>query len=148
VPTGLDIKSLVFKGGRKWLTEYYKFDSGSEKDFAESLENDNRTVIHWLRPAKEQFDLQYKFDGQIHQYEPDFVVETNDMCYLVEVKRRSEMNDPMVIAKRDRGVKYCKLASAWCIANHHKPWKYLFIPHDAITSTTSFDSYLEHFIIE
>lgn len=147
VPTGLDIKSLVFKGGAKWLTEYYKFDSGSEKDFAVSLENDPK-VKHWLRPARDQFDLQYKYEGQVHAYEPDFVVETEDMCYLVEVKRRSEMTDGQVLAKRDRGVKYCKLASAWCIANHHKPWKYLFIPHDFITETTSFDAYLEHFIVE
>ena len=77
-----------------------------------------------------------------------FVVETEDMCYLVEVKRRSEMTDGQVLAKRDRGVKYCKLASAWCIANHHKPWKYLFIPHDFVTETTSFDAYLKNFIVE
>lgn len=147
VPTGLDIKSLVFKGGNKWLTEYYKFDSVSEKDFALACEND-RKVIHWLRPAKTQFDLKYKFEGQVHDYEPDFVVETEDMCYLVEVKRRDEMTKPQVIAKRDRGVEYCKLASAWCIANGHKPWKYLFIPHDEITETTSFDKFITHFIVE
>ena len=70
------------------------------------------------------------------------------MCYLVEVKRSSELNDPQVIAKRDRGVKYCKLASQWCIANGHKPWKYLLIPHDKITTITSFDAYTNNFIVE
>lgn len=147
LPSGLEIKSQVFKGGTKWLTEYYKFDSSSEQDFAIACEND-RKVIHWLRPAKTQFDIQYKFEGQIHDYEPDFVVETEDMCYLVEVKRRSEMTDPQVVAKRDRGVQYCKLASSWCIANGHKPWKYLFIPHDEITETTSFEKFIIHFVVE
>lgn len=147
LPSGLEIKSCVFKGGNKWLTEYYKFDSGSEKDFAISLENDPH-VIHWLRTTKDQFELQYKYGGLTHDYEPDFVVETEDMCYLVEVKRSSELNDPQVIAKRDRGVKYCKLASQWCIANGHKPWKYLLIPHDKITTITSFDAYTNNFIVE
>lgn len=147
VPTGMDIKSIVFRGGKKWLTEFYKFDSGSEKDFAVSLEND-RKVIHWLRPTKDQFDLQYKFEGIVHEYEPDFVVETDDTCYLVEVKRRSEMNDPQVLAKKQRGLDYCKKATQWCIANHHKPWKYLFIPHDQITETTSFESYLINFLVK
>lgn len=147
VPTGMDIKSIVFRGGKKWLTEFYKFDSGSEKDFAVSLEND-RKVIHWLRPAKDQFDLQYKFEGIVHEYEPDFVVETEDTCYLVEVKRRSEMNDPQVLAKKQRGLDYCKKATQWCIANHHKLWKYLFIPHDQITETTSFESYLINFLVK
>ena len=147
VPTGMDIKSIVFRGGKKWLTEFYKFDSGSEKDFAVSLEND-RKVIHWLRPTKDQFDLQYKFEGIVHEYEPDFVVETEDTCYLVEVKRRSEMNNPQVLAKKQRGLDYCKKATQWCIANHHKPWKYLFIPHDQITETTSFESYLINFLMK
>lgn len=147
LPTGLDIRSCVFRGGSKWLTEFYKFDSESEQIFAISLEND-RKVIHWLRPTSDQFDLQYKYEGISHNYEPDFVVETEDTCYLVEVKRRSELNDGMVLAKKERGIKYCKIASQWCIANGHKPWKYMLVPHDQITTTTSFDSYVTNFVYE
>ena len=70
------------------------------------------------------------------------------MIIFLSVKRRSEMTDPQVVAKRDRGVQYCKLASSWCIANGHKPWKYLFIPHDEITETTSFEKFIIHFVVE
>lgn len=146
IPFGLDIKSCTFKGGSKWLTEFFKFDSGSERSFAISLEND-RKVIHWLRLARDQFDLQYKFEGINHNYEPDFVVETEDACYLVEIKRRNEMDDPMVIAKKERALSYCKIASKWCIANHSKSWKYMLIPHDRVTETTSFDAYILHFVV-
>jgi len=147
VPTGLNIRSVLFKGGRKWLTEYFKFDSGSEHDFAIACENDSK-VIHWLRPTSDQFDIQYYFDGFYHNYEPDFVVETEDCCYLVEVKRRDEINDPQVQAKKERGIKYCKLASDWCIAHGHKPWKYMLIPHDQINTTTDFQLFIDHFIYE
>ena len=32
--------------------------------------------------------------------------------------------------------------------NGHKPWKYLLIPHDKITTITSFDAYTNNFIVE
>ncbi len=76
------------------------------------------------------------------------MVEMEECCYLVEIKQRGELNDPMVLAKKERGLEYCKLASAWCIANHKKPWKYMFIPHDAITDTSNFDLFLAHFVVE
>lgn len=129
------IKSVVFKGGDKWLTEYFRFDSEPEQKLAIACEND-KNIIHWLRPTSTQFDIQYDFDGAKHNYEPDMVIETKDCCYLVEVKRRDQLNDPQVLAKKARGVEYCKIASDWCIANGLKKWTYVIIPHDAITSTS------------
>lgn len=137
------IKSIVFEGGKKWLTKYYKFDSNSERMFAMACENDP-SVIHWLRPAKDQFDITYKYNGIEHQYEPDFVVETSNCCYLIEVKARNEMDNPIVLAKKDRALEYCRIASNWCLANGHKPWKYLLIPHDLVSQTTSFDYFIDH----
>ena len=55
------------------------------------------------------------------------------------------MNDPQVQVKSRRVLEYCRLASNWCIANGYKPWKYLLIPHDRITSTTKFETYSDHF---
>ncbi len=34
----------------------------------------------------------------------DFVVETEDIIYLVKVKTSNELNDPEVLAKQERGV--------------------------------------------
>ena len=147
IPSGINIRSILFKGGKKWLTEYFKFDSASEQEFAIACENDSK-VIHWLRPTSDQFDIQYQFEGIYHNYEPDFVVETDDCCYLVEVKRKDEINDPLVIAKKERGIKYCKLASDWCIANGYKPWKYMLIPHDQINTTTDFEKFIKYFIYD
>ena len=59
---------------------------------------------------------------------PDFVVETNDMYYLVEVKASNQMDDPDVKAKKERAIQYCKVASEYNKANGHKTFKYLFIP--------------------
>lgn len=37
------------------------------------------------------------------------------MYYLVEVKTSNRLNDPEVIAKKERAVKYCKVASEYNI---------------------------------
>lgn len=50
------------------------------------------------------------------------------------------MNDPQVQVKSRRVLEYFRLAS-----NGYKPWKYLLIPHDRITSTTKFETYSDHF---
>ena len=143
-PQGMDIKSVVYKGGTKWLTEFYKFDSNSERELALACENDTK-VLRWLRPTSDQFNITYSFEGMTHNYEPDMVIETEDCCYLVEVKRRSELNNPQVLAKMERGVQYCKLASDYCSKKGYKIWKYLLIPHDEITETTSFNKFVTYF---
>lgn len=147
VPEGKNIKSIVFHGGKKWLTEFYKFDSSQEHYLAISCENDTK-VLHWLRPSSKQFDIQYLFEGQYHDYQPDLVIEAEDRCYLVEVKDSRKMNDPDVLAKKDRAVKYCKIASDWCIANGYKPWTYLLIPHDVITTTNTISDLADKFSIK
>lgn len=147
LPTGIDIKTVVFKGGSKWMTEYYKFDSNSEKKFTILCENDPN-VIHWLRPVNNQFDLYYEYQGQTHTYYPDLVVETNDAIYLVEVKRRDELEDEQVLAKKKRGVSYCKLASDKCRELGLKEWTYLLVPHDAFSTTTPFEEIVRNFKVE
>ena len=55
-------------------------------------------VINWLRPAPTEFNLTYN-DGK--QYEPNFVVKTDDLIYLVEVKGEDKENDTDVLAKKN-----------------------------------------------
>ena len=73
-----------------------------------SCENDTK-VLHWLIPAKSQFDISYEFECIKRIYGPNFVVETGGMCYLVEVKNSAEMNDPQVQVKSRRILEYCRL---------------------------------------
>lgn len=81
-----------------------------------------------------------------HRYEPDFVVETEDMFYLVEVKDSRRLTDPEVLAKKERAIKYCKVATEYNKANCHKGFKYLFIPHDMISSTSRFNALKDRFV--
>jgi type III restriction enzyme len=139
-----NISSIVYTGAKKSLTDLFKFDSEPERIFAIVCE-DSPEVINWLRPDSRQFNITYNHG---HLYEPDFVVETNDCYYLVEVKARNKMSDPDVLSKKDRAEKYCKLASAYNVAQGHKPFRYVFIPHDEILSNSSFKALKDRFVTE
>lgn len=143
-PMDRNIKSIVYDGAQKSVTTPYKFDSNPERLFALACDN-SPEVLRWLRPAPSQFNITY---NRGHRYEPDFVVETDDMYYLVEVKAKNKMNDPDVLAKKDRAIKYCKVASEYNLANGHKAFKYLFIPHDEVSAASSFNNLKSRFIEE
>lgn len=140
----LKIKSLIFKGGVKSILNYNKFDSEPERDLAIACES-SPEVLKWLRPAQDQFKITYDHG---RRYEPDFVVETKDCCYLVEVKGTDMLVNPDVISKKERAVSYCAKATEWCLANGHKPWKHLFIPSDQIKRTSSFSSLATAFFVK
>ena len=140
---GINIKTLAYNDGiYKSLRKPVKFDSDSERLFAIVCEI-SPEVIRWLRPSKEQFNITYN-GGK--RYEPDFVVEDDAFYYLVEVKRKDAMTDPDVLAKKDRALKYCRVASEYNLTHGHKAFKYLFIPHDEITSSSSFKNLKDRFI--
>ncbi|HOQ79043.1 MAG TPA: DEAD/DEAH box helicase family protein [Candidatus Absconditabacterales bacterium] len=141
---GENISSIVYDGARKAVTTPYKFDSEPERKFAVACEN-SPEVIQWLRPASNQFNITY---NRGKRYEPDFVVETKDLYYLVEVKDKSRLNEPDVIAKKDRAIKYCHVATEYNEAQGKKGFKYLFIPHDEIRTNSSFNSLKERFLSE
>ncbi len=141
-PGDRNIKSLVYDGAQKSVTTPYKFDSNPERLFALSCDN-SPEVLRWLRPAANQFNITY---NRGHRYEPDFVVETEDMYYLAEIKAKNKINEPEVLAKKDRAIKYCKVASEYNSAHGHKSFKYLFIPHDEISAASSFNNLKARFI--
>lgn len=139
--TGQSIKSIVYEGSRKSITDYFKFDSNPERLFALACDNSDE-VIWWLRPAAKQFNITY---NRGHEYRPDFVVETSDKYYLVEIKDREKVNDPKVLAKKERAIQYCKVATEYNKAHAHKGFEYLFIPDDQISSSSSFNTLLARF---
>jgi type III restriction enzyme len=123
------IPSKVFSGFQKACHSLYKFDSKTEKDFACLLEQD-RDVLKWLRPARNQFQIWY--DRNSKRYEPDFVVEAASVIYMVETKVARDIHSEEVQKKAQAALNYCAGATKYTAANGGKPWKYLLIPHDAV----------------
>ena len=136
------IRSVVFTGIEKGVFDRAKFDSIPELTFARLCEQDVK-VLKWLRPAPSDFDLKY---GRGHNYEPDFVVETADRCYLVEIKGEDKLNDTGVLAKKEVGIRYCQTATAVCRELHYKPWDYVFIPSKQVQPTSSMEYLCGQFV--
>jgi type III restriction enzyme len=128
------VPRYVYMGFNKACHPQYKFDSKSEKDFAQILEQD-KEIIKWLRPADKQFRIYWSNNAR--QYHPDFVVETNDTIYLVEVKARDEINTHEVQDKKRAAEMYCSYATEYTTANGGKPWKYIIVPHDMVSTNST-----------
>jgi len=122
------VKKYIFTGFLKSYYLTYKFDSSTELDFAYLLEHDDE-VLRWLRPVPNQFRI-YWGNGA-HRYEPDFIVETKAVIYMVETKANNELNKEEVVEKKKAAMEYCSVASK----ETSKPWKYVLIPHDAVVRT-------------
>ena len=139
-----NIKSILFEGIKKGVFDTAKFDSFPELLLARILEND-KSVINWLRPAQTEFNITY---NRGRHYVPDFVVETKDNFFIVEVKGEDKINDADVIAKGKKAVMFCDVASNWSKANNRKEWMYLFIPSKQILVTSSFENLVDRFIVK
>jgi type III restriction enzyme len=127
------IKRYLFGGFTKCLYELQKFDVDSERRFAVILEDDG-DVLKWFKPARSQFQIYYNKDSG---YEPDFVVEAKSGLFLCEPKRADQMQNPEVLAKKDAAVDWCKYATEHAQEHGGKAWRYLLIPHDALTGNMS-----------
>jgi type III restriction enzyme len=129
------IPSKLFSGFRKACHKLYKFDSKTEKDFAIILEDD-KDVLKWLRPAPNQFDIYWNHN--ISRYCPDFVVETEDVIYMIETKKEGDIDTPEVQEKSRSAMEYCEKATEYTTANSGKPWMYVLIPHNDVKSNMGF----------
>lgn len=121
-----------------------KFDSKPELILARVLEKDP-VVQNWLRPAPAEFNITY---NRGKRYQPDFVVETNDSFYIVEVKGEDKIDSADVISKSNRTVQFCKVASRWANATGRKPWEYIFIPSQQIKANSSFTNIVSRFLVD
>ena len=139
-----DIRTVLFTDIKKGVFSEVKLDSEEgELSFARIVERDE-DVLNWLRPSPKEFNITYNH-GQ--NYEPDFVVETDDTIYLVEVKAEKDLNNPDVIAKKKRGILYCETVTHWSEANGYKPWRYLFIPANQIFPNSTFKMIVKKFTV-
>jgi len=131
VPNLQDIPKMVFGGFKRCLFPIQKFSSNPERILAVVLEND-REDLKWVKPARGQFQIHYRFEREEHQYEPDFVVESTSSKYLLEPKMANQVDEPRVQAKATAARAWCDAASGHARDNGGKPWSYVLIPHDAI----------------
>lgn len=137
------IKKYVFRGFEKACHFEYKFDSKTEKDFAYILEND-KSVKKWMRPAPNQFRIYWSNNSR--QYLPDFLVETEEVLYLIETKALDQLNAPDVMDKKKAALNYCRYATQYTTTNGGKPWKYLLIPHNEVGQEMGFEYFAVRFI--
>ncbi len=134
-----DIGRLVFMGFKKSAHPEYKFHSKSELDFSRVLERDP-SVEKWLRPASQQFSIYWGSESR--KYEPDFVVETYEAIYLIEVKASNEVEDHDVKLKAKSAKVYCDAVSEYSKKYNKKVWHYLIIPHDQIQANSTFSFFV------
>lgn len=136
-----NIKSILFDGIMKGVFSSAKFDSKPELILARILEKDSK-VTKWLRPAQNEFNINY---NRGKHYVPDFVVETEDYSYIVEVKGEDKIEDADVIAKSKKAVQFCDVVTNWAKENSKKGWKYVFIPSKEILPSSSFNNLVNRF---
>ena len=129
-----EVRQKVFKGFSKACHTLYKFDSLPELQLARVLEQDN-AILRWLRPAPKQFNIYWGKSRQ--KYEPDFIIETADKIYMVEVKAENEVNTPDVQEKGRAGAEFCRTVSARNAENGGKPWEYAIVADKNIHSNST-----------
>ena len=116
---------------KRCLYPVQKFDSEAERELAVILDRD---AEKWFKPAKGQFQIFYKQGSTTMEYQPDFVAETKDLIYMLEPKASNQMEDAIVLAKKEAAIKWCRNSSDYSAANGGKPWRYVLIPHTAIAN--------------
>ncbi len=138
------IGQMLFGGFRRCLYPEQKFQSDPERKLALILD---RETLKWLRPVRGQFELLYRTGADTKEYQPDFVAETDGLIYMMESKARDEMESIEVQVKTEAAVKWCALATTHAQNNGGKPWRYLLIPHDAITDNMTIEGLAAQFTV-
>jgi type III restriction enzyme len=131
-----NMAKYLFGGFTRCLYPVQKFHSDSERRLAVILE---REALKWFKPAKGQFQIYYKHGADHPEYQPDFVAETETTIYMLEPKAKDEMEDPVVLLKKEVAQKWCERASGHAKEHGGKPWRYALIPHDVIAENRTLE---------
>ena len=137
-----NMSKYIFGGFERCLYELQKFDSEAERVLSLILERDAQK---WFKPAKGQFQIFYKQGATHQEYQPDFVAETDKAIYMLEPKASNQMDDAIVLLKKEAAIKWCKNATDYALANGGKPWIYLLLPHTAIATNMTIDGFASHY---
>jgi type III restriction enzyme len=137
-----NMAKYLFNGFSRCLYQVQKFASDAERKLAVILDRD---TLKWFKPAKGQFQIIYRQGADHLEYQPDFVAETEEMIFMLEPKARNEMNDEIVLAKKEAALKWCANASNHAASNGGKPWQYVLIPHDEIAENMTMEGLANQF---
>jgi len=137
-----NMAKYLFTGFERCLYSVQKFDSEAERKLAVILDRD---ALKWFKPAKGQFQIYYRQGADQLEYQPDFVAETKDAIYMLEPKKSKEMEDAIVLAKKESAMEWCTNASVYALANGGKPWSYVLIPHDEIAGNFTLSGLVARF---
>lgn len=132
VPDKKNIKQYLFEGYKKSYYAENAFDSDDERRLSVILEEDS-DVIRFIKPPLNQLGLFYK---AAKQYNPDFLVETADKKYMIEVKAANQTDNEDVQAKAKAALKWCECASK--VDADGKTWEYRLVPGDKIVVGNTF----------
>jgi len=139
-----ELRRTLFSDFKRACHSAYKFDSFGEQKFAQILEADGeKDVEKWLRPAPRQFHIYW--DHQTKTYEPDFVVETKDSIWIVEIKAKTEIEAVETQEKAKAAIVFCKHATDYNRQNKGKPWRYTLIPDSEIGLNKTFKHLSENY---
>jgi type III restriction enzyme len=124
-----NMAKYLFGGFERCLYPVQKFDSEAERKLAAILERD---AMKWFKPARGQFQIYYRHGAEYLEYQPDFIAEAIDTVLMIEPKASNQMEEPVVLAKKEAAVKWCANASSHAQSYGGKPWRYVLIPHNEI----------------
>lgn len=145
LPNPSEIRRMYFDGFEKCCYQYQKFQSDPERRFAVLLEDeDEASVTRWVKPGAGYFQIEYRSGIR---YEPDFVVERSNEKLICEPKDVREIDSEDVQAKKRAAVRWCEHATQHAKEHGGKPWRYLLIPHDAITHNRTLEGLKAEFQI-
>ncbi len=137
-----NMSRYLFGGFERCLYPVQKFDSEAERKLALILERD---ALKWLKPAKGQFQIFYRHGADHLEYQPDFVAETTDAIFMLEPKASNQMEDPIVLAKKEAAVQWCANATGYAKSYDGKPWRYALIPHNEIAANVTLHALVARF---
>ena len=120
------IRQYLFTGYKKSYYAENAFDSDDERRLSVILEEDE-DVIRFIKPPLNQLGLFYR---AAKQYNPDFLVETTDKKYMIEVKASNQTDNDEVQEKAKAAIKWCQCATE--VDADGKTWEYRMIPGDKI----------------
>lgn len=132
VPDKKNIKQYLFEGFKKSYYTENAFDSDDERRLSVVLEEDAE-VIRFIKLPLNQLGLFYK---AAKQYNPDFLVETADKKYMIEVKAANQTDNDDVQEKAKAAIKWCECASQ--VDADGKTWEYRLVPGDKIVVGNTF----------